>query len=69
MRPCPSRCLTMLEARMCSRTLQGMQVREIGLQGPVKDDFDDGSNLFPELTQQKGFQPIRPGCLARLKVF
>ena len=31
MRPCPSRCLTMLEARMCLRTLQRIQVREIGL--------------------------------------
>ena len=71
----------MLEARMCSRTLQRMQVMEIGLRlttllklghdislhsfrwelpnlwGPINDDFDDG-NLFMELSQQMGFQPI-----------
>ena len=28
--PCPSRCLTMFEAKICSSTLQRMQVREIG---------------------------------------
>ena len=31
MRPCPSRCLTKLEANICLRTLQRMQVRMIDL--------------------------------------